>query len=124
AGGRNFVNANRVLREEPSPATVPSAMNSWFLGSGRAQSVPCSGAVSRPAGGCASDDRDTRNYWIMAPGAGHHPLRRNPDPNLGSPPKGRLRTTERAACWRQPRTRARPGRRDLVQSKTYEITFL
>ena len=76
------------------------------------------------AGGFASDDRDTRNYWIMAPGAGHHPLRRNPDPNLGSPPKGRLRTTERTACWRQPRTRARPGRRDLVQSKTYEITFL
>jgi len=28
-------------------------------------------------------------------------------PNLGSPSKGRLRTTERAACWRQPRTRAR-----------------
>src|SRR6185295_9663821 len=31
AGGRNFVSANRVLREEPSPATVPSAIDSWLL---------------------------------------------------------------------------------------------
>ena len=44
------------------------------------ESVLCPGAVPRLAGGCASDDRDTRNYWIMAPGAEHHPLRRNPIP--------------------------------------------
>jgi hypothetical protein len=37
AGGRNFVNANRVLREELCPATVPSAIDSWLLGPGRAQ---------------------------------------------------------------------------------------
>jgi len=38
-------------------------------------------------------------------------------PNLGSPSKGRLRTTERAACWRQPRTRARSlgGESDSVK---------
>src|SRR5689334_21346234 len=37
AGGRNFVSANRVLREEPCPATVPSAIDSWLLDPGRAQ---------------------------------------------------------------------------------------
>jgi hypothetical protein len=45
-------------------------------------------------------------------------------PNLGSPSKGRLRTTERAACWRQPEPEREAWEANPIQSKTYEITFL
>src|ERR1700729_2039181 len=97
------------------------------------ESVLCPGAVPRLAGGCASDDRDTRNYWIMAPGAEHHPLRRNPVPThvrhegwriSGHPPKGdyELPNARHAGDNREPEREAREA--NPIQSKTYEITFL
>jgi len=113
------------------------------------ESVLCPGAVPRLAGGCASDNRDTRNYWIMAPRAGHHPLRRNPGPthlrheglvvplvqdlrtdirvaaeSRGHPPKGdyELPNARHAGDNPEPEREAREA--NPIQSKTYEITFL
>src|SRR6266581_8212373 len=74
AGGRNFASANRVLRKDPCPAIVPSAIDSWLL----AQVVPInlfSAHVRSQADRCASDDRETCTYWTLAPGTGHHPPR-------------------------------------------------
>src|SRR5215813_6583966 len=124
AGGRNFVSANRVFREEPCPAIVPSAIESWFPGQAVPKSVLCSGAVPRSAGGgptivirvTIGPRRRVR---------GHHPPRRNPAAGSRITPQRAITKTRTRGMLETTIDRSeRPGRRDPVRAQTYEITFL